>query len=534
MYFAPTMIDEDNAKPLRSLLNEIASSLYQPYITSYKPLPSSAQTPLPQQQQRRQRVLVVVSRSRWQYDHVIYRGHGAHVASLLHDADHRYEVSLLILHTYGTADHITPIATQGAPSPNDIPFAHEFHHIEHGTLDGALLANDTRRITSFIVQQSYDIIYYIGIGVITGDVILANKRLAPIQICDYAHPFSTYGAQIDYMMGSHIEWLPDDISQSFNEHTGLSLLHHPHYTETLVMMPYYGVIHTPLPHRTYPLRSLWHTDSNANTNANDNDNGDPYANNFIIYCGWNVYKLQPAHITLLRQLGSAIVAAKLDASKITIRLVTAVVSSLPYTRRLFERLIGGLPYHVAYESGVSDVRYQELIATSHMYLDSYPYGGMSTLVDAISHRLPFVVRRGHRWHNRIGAAMATSLGLSSYVFDDDHTMIQYIVTLIAPLISSSTASSSSSSSSSASLLYNDMIQQMNAIALPSSLYNRGDDAIHFANSLHYIAMHHHQLQHDGIGMIRINSTTSPSSSSSSQQPVTNTRTGHGHTANDEL
>jgi hypothetical protein len=77
--------------------------------------------------------------------------------------------------------------------------------------------------------------------------------LAPIQISDYAHPFTSFDARIDYVLGSHIEQLPSSIT--FDEH-GWSTTRHPHYSETLVLMPFWGVINTPLSGRQFPLRPL--------------------------------------------------------------------------------------------------------------------------------------------------------------------------------------------------------------------------------------------------------------------------------------
>jgi hypothetical protein len=151
-----------------------------------------------------------------------------------------------------------------------------------------------------------------------------------------------------------------------------------------------------------------------------------------------VFKLKASHFTLLRRLVATIVKQKsIDASKVTIRLVSAVVSYLPYTRyatwltflvacstsskklfiidslnrRNMETLLGNLsPVRLEYESGVSNDRYAELLMSSSILLDSYPYGAMSTLIDALSSRLPAVVREGDRWHNRIAPAILRSLG----------------------------------------------------------------------------------------------------------------------------
>jgi hypothetical protein len=158
-------------------LNKIASSLYSPHLAQYdggthRASPSSSKW----------RILVVVSRSRWQYGHVIYRAHGGHIRGLLND--HRFEVSLLILMTAG-GDELHSTATGGLPSPNDIPHKEQFKYVERVTLDGSTLAQEAIRITEWIVNHKFDVIYYVGIGVVTGDVLLANN-VGIIHLC-YAH-----------------------------------------------------------------------------------------------------------------------------------------------------------------------------------------------------------------------------------------------------------------------------------------------------------------------------------------------------------
>ena len=55
--------------------------------------------------------------------------------------------------------------------------------------------------TSAIDPNDFAMAYFPDIGMSIESIILANMRIAPIQVSNYGHPVSTFGAKIDYWIG---------------------------------------------------------------------------------------------------------------------------------------------------------------------------------------------------------------------------------------------------------------------------------------------------------------------------------------------
>ncbi len=64
----------------------------------------------------------------------------------------------------------------------------------------------------------------------------------------------------------------------------------------------------------------------------------------------------------------------------------------------------------------SDVR--ELLALGDIYLDSFPFGGVNSLVDPLSKNIPVVTWEGSCFRSRMGAALLRSLGLDELIAKD--------------------------------------------------------------------------------------------------------------------
>jgi hypothetical protein len=47
----------------------------------------------------------------------------------------------------------------------------------------------------------------------------------------------------------------------------------------------------------------------------------------------------------------------------------------------------------------------KVFRSSHVLLDSHPFGGCNTVFDAVLTRTPMVLYEGTRWNNRIGPAI---------------------------------------------------------------------------------------------------------------------------------
>jgi len=131
--------------------------------------------------------------------------------------------------------------------------------------------------------------------------MLFVQRLAPIQITSYGHSVSTHGAKIDYFLtGGQVEivdFVPQNISMpnfpkfQFNENH-LSRTRHPHYSETMVLMPGLGIMNG---------RPSWqpakHVLSSRRTLAQSRR-----PRPFIINLSWTATKINFDHLTRLKTI----------------------------------------------------------------------------------------------------------------------------------------------------------------------------------------------------------------------------------------
>lgn len=62
---------------------------------------------------------------------------------------------------------------------------------------------------------------------------------------------------------------------------------------------------------------------------------------------------------------------------------------------------------------------KELLRVGDIYLDSYPFGGVNSLVDPLELGMPVVVREGRTFRSRMGAALLRSLGLEFLAATDE-------------------------------------------------------------------------------------------------------------------
>ena len=80
-----------------------------------------------------------------------------------------------------------------------------------------------------LLSNDFQLVYFPDVGMTLPSIMLANHRIAPIQICSPGHSVSTFGADIDYFIsGSDIE--ATDAPEQ-------------HYSERLVLLPGMGAIH---------------------------------------------------------------------------------------------------------------------------------------------------------------------------------------------------------------------------------------------------------------------------------------------------
>ncbi|MGM0576658.1 MAG: hypothetical protein ACQEXJ_13095 [Myxococcota bacterium] len=234
--------------------------------------------------------------------------------------------------------------------------------------------DDLRRAARQVREADLDLLLFPEVGLATASRWLASQRLARVQAAAYGHPVTTGSAAVDYFLGgAHVE--PDAAS----------------YRERLVLLPGLGVSTTPPPEpsrpRTRPLR--------------------PERCRAI-----SLATFDKLNAPLLHAWSGALADAGGDRAELHL------LPGVPPTRAraTAERLgpfFGEQPVEMA-----AHLPRQECIdrlADADVYLDTFPFGGFNSLVEALACGLPVVTLESRHAPGRFGAALLRRLGLPDWL-----------------------------------------------------------------------------------------------------------------------
>jgi hypothetical protein len=359
------------------------------------------------------RKIAVISDT-WLPQHSVYRNYAAFVREL------KKEFHLTFFHVLRSREEL------------DVSLFDEVHRLE---ARAAGLQIDALRSNDFMV------VYYPDIGMSLPSIVLANLRVAPIQICSPGHSVSTWGADIDYFISGIDVETPEAPERN--------------YSERLVLLPGMGVIHN---------RPLYEPTGRKKT-----------VPEIVINCPWFGQKLNARFCATLRQL--------LARSRRPLRL------------RIFP---GAAVQHNAYLPFLADVRealgnsqaldlqpprpyphYMGLLEEGDLTLDSFHYGGCNTIADSLFLRKPTVVWEGDKWYNRIGPAMLRLVGQEEQVCHSEEEYLDKALRLIHDDDKRAEVSA-----------------QLRAIDLDATVFSTAH-APGFLRAVKYVIANHERLQAEG-------------------------------------
>lgn len=244
---------------------------------------------------------------------------------------------------------------------------------------------------SAVDPNDFALAYFPDIGMSIESVILANMRLAPIQVSNYGHPVSTYGARIDYWIGGRDTEDPDRASE--------------HYSERLVLIPGCGQAPVPIVHPpAYP-------------NIPDTP--------VVIDCSWAGQKINDDHLQRL----AAVVRRVRTPVKFKFFPGGSVLENryIPL-RKSLESVLG--EHRVEVFGNIGYERYMNELEAAHFALDAYPFGGYNTAVDLLTLRRPIVTLEGNRFYNRSTAYLLRRVGLEDLIAATPDEYIDLAVRMI--------------------------------------------------------------------------------------------------------
>jgi predicted O-linked N-acetylglucosamine transferase (SPINDLY family) len=337
IYFGVTYIDPAQEKAVKQRLNEVVRSM---------PLVREANI-----QNKPRKKQIAVASAFWFPGHSVHRILCETVAALTPD----YELTLVHL---------------GPPRDNE----------DVGPFQRTLSARVENNELYFqgLRQNQFEMVFFPDVGMSLESILLANMRLAPIQVCGLGHSVSTFGAEIDYYIsGTDVEC--KDLAEE-------------NYSERLVLLPGLGCVHA---HPTYELRHPAKTTSQ-----------------FVVDCPWYAQKVNHDFLDLLREIVD-------QAGKdVLLRIFQGCLvqrcgnSFLPFVRDV-ERRLG--KQHVEVVPDKSYEEYMTLMEEGDICIDSWHFGGCNTIADALYLRKPTVTYEGTRWYNRIGSATLRAVGMEELI-----------------------------------------------------------------------------------------------------------------------
>lgn len=218
-----------------------------------------------------------------------------------------------------------------------------------------------------IKSAKFAAVIFLDAGMTAESILLSGMRLSDIQIAMAGHGVSTHSKQMDYFInGSEVE-LPTTP-----------------YREKLVLVPGLG-IQTAMPkYKPEACKNSGH-----------------------VCIPWSGHKYDPYLMNRLLALPGS--DARLQF--IPGLSVVAQQGAYGYLQDMwdtFHNTVDILPPQ-RYD------KYMEALASCYFSLDSFPFGGYNTVVDALWVGKPVVVYEGDRWQNRIAAALLRHLNLPELV-----------------------------------------------------------------------------------------------------------------------
>lgn len=243
------------------------------------------------------------------------------------------------------------------------------------------------------------------VGMTTPSIILANTRIAPVQIMMTGHPASTFGGEVDYFISGQ---LTEPIDQTDSEILGDD--YQGNYSETLVRLPGFGAIHE---------RPSYVPQGRKKT-----------FDGVLINCSWYGQKITAQWLDTIneavreaRSCGAPPVKLRMFSGNASINHGGYAAFLRDVSERITDAEVEVVP-HVDYHE------YMGLLEEGDFAVDCYPFAGSNTVSDNLHLRKPVVVLEGDRWFNRIGPAMLRACGLDGLIETDRRRFIGLLTDMI--------------------------------------------------------------------------------------------------------
>ncbi|MEM7407564.1 MAG: hypothetical protein AAF458_19890 [Pseudomonadota bacterium] len=265
--------------------------------------------------------------------------------------------------------------------------------VDDGLFAGGVRAFDTADPEgSGVTTGEFALAFYPDIGMNVESLLLSNVRIAPVQVCGYGHPVSTWDSEIDYWLGG-LE--TEDIAGAKRN-----------YSERLVLIPGAGVMpNKPLYERR------WNHAAHGRVRVN---------------CSWTGQKINFQNLSWLKQIAARC------RNRVVYRFfpgASPLSGSFTGMRREITEVLGP-DVDVEVHTALEYEPYMAAMENAEFTLDPYPFGGYATATDALFLGKPIVTLEGRKFFNRSAAALLRKCGLECLIATTPDEYIEIAARLV--------------------------------------------------------------------------------------------------------
>jgi len=294
--------------------------------------------------------------------------------------------------------------------------------------------------TDSIKENDFQLAYFTDIGMNDESIWLSNMRLAPVQVTSYGHPVSTFGGDIDYYIGGEESEIVEDAEKN--------------YSERLVLIPGIGS-HPSWP--TYKAKFL-----------------EKKCEEIIINCVWGPDKY---NWPMMQTLAKIVQQAKtpLQFQFFCSKGVNRYQSMLPFVADV-RSILGN---HVRVHADKEYFDYMKEAEYGDFALNSWPFGGYNTVVEALYLGKPVITMEGSKFYNRVAACLLRKVGLDDLIV---HTFDDFVELTVRMVDDKD--------------FRDEKREHLKNIDLRAILFDT-DEPVHFKDTIEYLIDNHERLKAEG-------------------------------------
>jgi hypothetical protein len=326
------------------------------------------------------------------------------------------------------------LAHVGRTRPDNL-ILEPFEKVHHLQFDRHSVLN-----TDLIEENDFQLVYFPDIGMNDESIWLSNIRFAPIQVTSYGHPVSTFGGKIDYFIGGEESEIVEDAEKN--------------YSERLVLIPGVGQ------HPSWPNYEVKFLKKEREE--------------IIINCTWGPDKYNWVMMQTLVKIAQQ-AKTPFEFQFFCSKGVNRYQAMLPFVADV-KSILGK---YVTVHTDKEYFDYMKEAEYGDFALNSWPFGGYNTVVEALYLGKPMITMEGDKMYNRAGAALLRKVGLDDLIVHSLDDFAELTVRMIDD-----------------ENFRKEKREHLRNIDLHAVLFNT-DEPVYFEKAIEYLIDNHERLKAEG-------------------------------------